>query len=108
MWGFSYILNIAAAKHNIMLITPMVCKLPLLVTIRNITIIMVNITIFINRRWLSACGWARQVLWYRVYNRGSNNLLLGEGHTFGKAGGNMQTEETIYKSIQKGPSQGTL
>ena len=69
---------------------------------------MANITIFINRRWLSACGWARQVLWYRVYNRGSNNLLLGEGHTFGKAGGNMQTEETIYKSIQKGPSKGTL
>ena len=79
MWGFSYILNIAAAKHNIMLIPPMV-------TITNITIIMVNITIFINRRWLSACGWARQVLWYRVYNRGSNNLLLGKGHTFGKAG----------------------
>ena len=100
MWGFSYILNIAAAKHNIMLITPMV-------TITNITIIMANITIFINRRWLSACGWARQVLWYRVYNRGSNNLLLGEGHTFGKAGGNMQTEETIYKSIQQGHTLGS-
>ena len=57
-----------------------------MLTITNITIIMVNITIFINRRWLSACGWARQVLWCRVYNRGSNNLLLGEGHTLEKQG----------------------